>query len=213
MSDIKIGRMVLGSVSTNTYFIYREESPETIVVDPADYGELIHDKLAQNGRKVVAILLTHGHFDHIWGVEALKKAAGADSVSVYASEAEKSLLGDTRKNVSAQAGRPCAITADHYLKDGEECTIAGMTFRTIATPGHTEGGCCFYFPEGEILVSGDTLFQDSVGRTDLPTGNMGTLVRSIREKLFVLPEEVKVYPGHGEVTTIGHEKQYNPFCV
>ncbi|GFI70355.1 putative metallo-hydrolase [Lachnospiraceae bacterium] len=86
-----------------------------------------------------------------------------------------------------------------------------MTCRLIATPGHTKGSCCYYFEDNKILISGDTLFQESVGRTDLPTGSMGVLVRSVKEKLMPLPEEVKVYPGHGESTTIGYEKQYNPF--
>ncbi len=98
-----------------------------------------------------------------------------------------------------------------YVKDGEEITIAGMTFRLIATPGHTKGSCCYYFEEDKLLISGDTLFQESVGRTDLPTGSMSTLVRSVKEKLLSLPEDVKVYPGHGEATSIGYEKAYNPF--
>ncbi len=86
-----------------------------------------------------------------------------------------------------------------------------MTFRLIATPGHTKGSCCYYFEEDKLLISGDTLFQESVGRTDLPTGSMSTLVRSVKEKLLSLPEDVKVYPGHGEATSIGYEKAYNPF--
>ncbi len=116
-------------------------------------------------------------------------------------------------NVSEQAGRACATFADVYVKDGEEYTLAGMEFRVIATPGHTAGGACYYFAEAGILISGDTLFEESVGRTDFPTGSMGTLVRSIREKLFVLPEDTRVYPGHGDSTVIGHEKEHNPFCV
>ena len=220
MGEIKIGRMVLGNVSTNTYFVYREGNGQAIVIDPADYGERIYNSLKENGLRVSAILLTHGHFDHIWGVEALRQKAneeaereGQEEVKLYALEAEKELLGNARMNVSAQAGRACEITADCYLRDGEVLTLADTTCKVIATPGHTAGGCCYYFEEAGFLISGDTLFQDSVGRTDLPTGSMGTLVRSIQEKLFVLPDETKVYPGHGDSTTIGHEKKYNAYCV
>ena len=128
-------------------------------------------------------------------------------------EEEKILCEDAVTNVSDQVGRPYTVSPDRYLKDGEELTIADMTCKLIATPGHTVGSCCYYFKEADILIAGDTLFQDSVGRTDLATGSMSALVRSVRDKLFVLPEETKVYPGHGEATTIGHEKKYNPFLL
>lgn len=219
MSELKIGRMVLGVCGTNTYFVYREGTEECIVIDPADYGRQIFANLKKNNLRAVGILLTHGHFDHIWGVEGLKAAAnevaehhGYDSVQVFACEAERELLQDAGLNVSENAGRACALDADVYVKDGEEISIAGISCRVIATPGHTEGGCCFYFEEAGFCVCGDTIFQESVGRTDLPTGSMGTLVRSIKEKLFVLPEDIKLYPGHGDSTTVGHEKKYNPFC-
>ena len=97
------------------------------------------------------------------------------------------------------------------MKDGQKVEIAGMQFQVIATPGHTKGSCCYYFEKAGVLLSGDTLFQDSVGRTDLPTGSMSALVRSVREKLMVLPDDVTVYPGHGECTSIGHERKYNAF--
>ena len=220
MSDLKIGRMVLGTCSTNTYFIYREGAEECVVIDPADYGRQIFANLKKNGLRTVGILLTHGHFDHIWGVEGLRAAAnevaenhGFEKVLVYACEAERELLGSARKNVSEDAGRACAVDADVYVKDGEKIEVAGISCKLIATPGHTEGGCCFYFEEADFCVCGDTIFQESVGRTDLPTGSMGTLVRSIKEKLFVLPEKTKLYPGHGDSTTVGHEKKYNPFCA
>ena len=227
MAKIRIGKMVLGVCQTNTYFVYRDQDEtaqstggegkdsqgamrETIVIDPADHGGKIYDALKRNGFQVKAVLLTHGHFDHIWGCEELVREAGED-VKVYACAAEQELLEDAGKNVSAQAGRPCTIKADVFVKDGDIIEEAGMCCKVIATPGHTAGGCCYYFEEADLLVSGDTLFQESVGRTDLPTGSMGTLVRSIREKLLVLPENTQVYPGHGDSTTIDYEKKYNPF--
>lgn len=220
MGEIKIGRMVIGSVATNTYFVYREGENKCIVVDPADQGTGIYASLFKNDLKVEGILLTHGHFDHIWGVSALKGAVnrertekGLEPVKVYALEEERALLENAKLNASESAGRPCTVSADEWLKDGRELSLAGITFRVIATPGHTAGGCCYYLEEAGILLSGDTLFRESVGRTDLPTGSMSSLVRSIREKLFCLPEETKVYPGHGGATTIGYEKENNPFCV
>ncbi len=208
MSGIKIGRMVLGMCQTNCYFLYREDSKDCILIDPADQGHQIHHALTKNGFVIQAILLTHGHFDHIWGANEVRELSG---VKMYAYEAEKELLNSEKLNVSKGAGRPYTAEADGYLQDGEEVTAAGMTCRCIATPGHTAGSCCYYFEEAGILVSGDTLFQESVGRTDLPTGNMRTLVESVKQKLFVLPEETKVYPGHGDSTTIGYEKRHNPF--
>ena len=210
MSEIKIGRMVLGACQTNCYFLYREGSPECIVVDPADQGERIYDALSSKGFSVQAILLTHGHFDHIWGVEELKKRSG---VKVYASGEERELCENDRLNISTRAGRTCCITPDELLKDGQSLSIAGMECRVIFTPGHTKGSCCYYFEEAGFLVSGDTLFLESVGRTDFPTGSMSEIVRSIVDKLYILPQETKVYPGHGDQTTIGHEKKYNPFTV
>lgn len=208
MAEIKIGRIVMGMCQTNCYFLYREGSGECIFVDPAEQGANLFATLEKNGFKVAGILLTHGHFDHILGVKEMREVSGAQ---VYALEDEKPLLTDAKINLSGQTGRSCTVEADRYVRDGEEITLAGMTCRVIATPGHTAGGCCYYFEEAGFLISGDTLFQESVGRTDFPTGSMGTLVRSIRDKLLVLPEDTKVYPGHGDNTTIGHEKKYNSF--
>ena len=220
MGELKIGRMVLGSCATNTYFLYREGENKAIIIDPADQGTQIYASLFKNDLKVEGILLTHGHFDHVWGLEALKgavnrerKEKGLEPIKVYALDAERELLGNADMNVSEMAGRACTVAADEYLKDGQELTLADITFRVIATPGHTGGSCCYYLEEKGFLLSGDTLFQESVGRTDFPTGSMSQIVRSIREKLFVLPEDTKVYPGHGGATTIGYEKENNPFCV
>ncbi len=220
MAEIKIGRMVLGICQTNCYFLYRTGAPDAIVVDPADNGDKIADALERNGFRVAGILITHGHFDHILGCVKLKEAAdkiaqgcGLEPIKVYACEEERDILKDASLNLSKQMADNVTMEADVYVKDGEEITIAGMTCKVIVTSGHTQGGCCYYFEEAGILISGDTLFQESVGRTDFPTGSMSTLVRSIKDKLFVLPEDTVVYPGHGGSTTIGSEKKYNPFCV
>ena len=208
MGELKIGRIVMGMCQTNCYFVYEEGKDRVLLFDPADKGSYIYSALKDKGFTVGAILLTHGLFDHIWGVAEIRELSGA---KVYAYEKAKELCEDASLNVSKGAGRACVVKADQYVKDGGEITEAGITCRLLATPGHTSGSCCYYFEADKILISGDTLFQESVGRTDLPTGSMGTLVRSVKDKLFPLPDEVKVYPGHGEATTIGHEKKYNPF--
>lgn len=208
MEKLKIGSITMGVCQTNCYFVYREGTKDVIFFDPADRGEDLYRMLQEKGFQVKAILLTHGHFDHIWGVDKLRGLSGAP---VYACEAERGLCEDADANVSEQAGRACTIQPDYYVKDGEEIAAAGMRCRLIATPGHTAGSCCYYFEEAGFLIAGDTLFQESVGRTDFPTGSMSDLVRSVKEKLFILPGETKVYPGHGDSTTIGYEKENNPF--
>ncbi len=210
MSDVKIGRMMIGSYQTNCYFLFREETKKAIVIDPADNGKMIYDKLTQNGFAVEAILLTHGHFDHIWGSKELRELSGA---KIYALDKEQTLCEDVNNNLSAMVGRAYTVVPDEYVKDGAELTFDKISFKVIATPGHTIGSCCYYVEKAGILISGDTLFQESTGRTDFPTGSMSSIVRSIREKLFVLPDETKVYPGHGDSTTIGYEKKYNPFVA
>lgn len=209
MAEIKIGRLTLGVCQTNCYFLYREGQKEVVFVDPADKGDSIYEVLQEKGFVVAGILLTHGHFDHIWGAEKLRELSGA---KIYALDAEEALCLDAGLNVSKMAGRACTVQPDVLVKDGEEITVAGICCKVIATPGHTGGSCCYYVAEAGFLVSGDTLFQESVGRTDFPTGSMSEIVRSIKEKLFCLPPDTKVYPGHGEQTTIAYEKEYNPFC-
>lgn len=210
MAEIKIGRIVVGSLQTNCYFVFREDCKQAVVVDPADRGEDIFRGLKNKGIDVAAIFLTHGHGDHIYGVKELRDVAG---VKVYALDKEKEICESTRNNLSSMLGRACTVDVDEYLTDGAEVEIGGVHFKVISTPGHTCGSCCYYVEETGILISGDTLFLESTGRTDFPTGSMSRIVRSIKEKLFVLPEETKVYPGHGDQTTIGHEKKYNPFVV
>ena len=206
---MKVESMVLGQIQTNCYFAINEATKETIVIDPADRPEAIIRKAVDEGLDLKAIFLTHGHADHMLGVGGLKEKLG---LPVYACEAERELLADPAQNLSpALFRKTVSLNADVWVKDGQELTVAGMTFRVLWTPGHTPGGCCYYSEEAGVLFSGDTLFAGSVGRTDFPGGSMSDLVRGIREKLTELPHETKVYPGHMETSTIGEERRYNPY--
>ncbi len=202
---VRIRSMVMGPVATNCYYFYDEEIKQAVVVDPPEKGAWIYEHLLGKGLQVDAILLTHGHFDHISGVNALKEMSGAE---IYAPLPEKEMLSDPSLNLSDEG---VVVTADHYTEDQEKLVVANIPVEVIFTPGHTGGGCCYYLEEEKILISGDTLFAGSVGRTDLPTGSHTQLIKSIREKLMVLPDDVIVYPGHGESTSIGEERKFNPF--
>ena len=205
---MKIEQYCIGQVQTNCYSAINEKTQEMLVIDPGDCAQLLAEKIKQKGLKPKAILLTHGHFDHAMAAEEL---AGIFGVKIYAHEAEKETLEQSGLNASGMIGRRDSYQADVFVKDGQVLQLAGMDLTVLHTPGHTEGGCCFYSEEDKVLFSGDTLFCQSVGRTDFPRGSMSQLIRSIRGKLLVLPDDVKVYPGHMGVTTIGMERRGNPF--
>lgn len=206
---MKVGKFVLGPVATNCYIGINEETKECFIVDPATCPPEFVSYIKNAGLTVKAVLLTHGHFDHIMGLDALLKEF---PVPVYAHEAERDVLESEQLNSSASMlGQPYSFSGADYVTNRQELRIAGFEIRVIYTPGHTIGGCCYYIEKEKALFSGDTLFHGSVGRTDLPTGSMGQLVSSVRDRLFVLPDDTKVYPGHMEETTIGYEKKYNPF--
>ena len=206
---MKIQNFVLGMVGTNCYLVVNEEEKQCILIDPAVYSGEIAEQIRREGLDLRAILLTHGHFDHIMGIDGFRKEF--PEIPVYAHREEEALLNDASMNASLEFGRQYTFSGAAYAEDGDVLDLAGMQFRVIHTPGHTIGGCCYYLQEEKVLFSGDTLFRESIGRTDFPTGNGGQLMRSIREKLFTLPEETAVYPGHMERTTIGDEKKYNPY--
>ena len=206
---MKLKRFPLGMLWTNCYVV-SSSSGETVVVDPGGPTEEVQAYLEQEKLTLEWVLLTHGHGDHIFGVGELR---GLAKKGVGISEDDADCLTSASQNLSKHMGQAVDFApAEHMLADGEKIAVGEMTIEVIHTPGHTLGGCCFYVTEGEeaILLSGDTLFARSVGRSDLPGGDEGTLIRSL-EKLARFPDSLRVYPGHGPDTTIGDERALNPF--
>lgn len=205
---MKIEKFVLGSMGTNCYLIINEESKEFVIVDPATCPDYLVSHVKSNGYTPKAILLTHAHFDHVMGIDGWVREF---NIPVYLYEEEKQILEDPQLNLSGVFGTSYSYNKVEGLQDNQILEVAGFQFKVIHTPGHTVGGCCYYEETEGILISGDTLFCRSVGRSDFPTGSMSTLVRSIKEKLFCLPDDVMVYPGHNDLTCIADEKMHNPF--
>ena len=201
-------RYIVGPVCTNCYLLVNHKTGELLVVDPGDQAQLIEKQIEKTGAKPVAILLTHGHFDHAGAAEAL---ADKYQISIYAHEAERETLEDPGLNLCGMIGEHKVYHADIFVKDEEVLNLAGFSIRVFFTPGHTIGGCCYYIADEKILFSGDTLFQESVGRTDFPRGSASDLIRAIREKLMPLPDDVTVYTGHDVSTLIGYERMHNPY--
>ena len=191
-----------------TYLYLIEGTERAVLLDAGNGFSGLQETIASLTDKPVSVVLTHGHFDHIGEVASLQKTY---SIPVCAMAEEQELLQDAQKNLSGLYGKPVTVQADRFFRDKETVQLAGFLFQVLYTPGHTVGGCCYYCAEEQVLFSGDTLFHGSVGRTDFPTGSMGMLHDSIHRKLFVLPTETTVYPGHGETTDIAYEKRYNPY--
>ncbi len=206
----RVSVIQVGPGGTNCYLIGNAETGEAICVDPGDDGDRIAAELGRNRFTLKAILLTHGHFDHILGISKLKEIAG--DAPVYAAREEKECLNHNTINLSGYGDpRIYTLEADHYLDDGQELSLIGRRIVCLLTPGHTAGGMCYYFPEAGFVASGDTLFRGTVGRTDLPSADDRAIVPAIREKLMTLPDDTVVYPGHGPATTIREEKNGNPY--
>ena len=206
---MKIQHSVLGMCATNTYYVYDDETKRGLIVDPADSPDTIIAKADSLSMIPEAILITHGHFDHVLAMNKVREHYG---IKVYAGLTEKQVLHDMAMNLTSSFGMGQIFDADIYLKDGEEFETAGYHIKAIEVPGHTIGGMCYYFDKQGVLFSGDTLFCESVGRSDFPGGSASALCRGIKDKLFILPEHTKVYPGHMDETAIGNEIKYNPFC-
>lgn len=205
---MEVKQLTVGMVGTNCYVAANQMTKEAVIIDPGDEARRIERLITENGYEPQAILLTHGHFDHVMAAEALSAEYG---LKIYAHELEKETLEDPELNVSGMMGNLMSFHATDFVREGEILNLAGYPFQVILTPGHTRGGVCYYLASEHVLFSGDTLFAGSVGRTDFPGGSMSTLIGSIREKLMVLPDETVVYPGHMETTTIGDERTGNMF--
>jgi glyoxylase-like metal-dependent hydrolase (beta-lactamase superfamily II) len=199
----------VGTLQCNCSIFGDEQTREALVVDPGDEIGRILQVLKRHGLTVKGIVITHAHIDHIGGAQKLKKATGAP---VYMNPNDAAL----QKMMEVQAGwlgveTPDAVEIDSPAMDGGKLVVGATEFHVLHTPGHTQGSISLWIPSEGKLVAGDTLFRDSIGRTDLPGGDSRQILRSIHEKLLPLPEETVVFPGHGDSTTIGREKQFNYF--
>lgn len=200
------GRAV-GAMGANCYLFACEETKKGVVVDPGGDGRVIYRWILEDSIQVEYILLTHGHLDHIGAVDELRELLGA-KVLIHAGDAQ--MLTDGRKNLSAYFGPSLSFqAADGFLADGQVLSVGNQTLTVLATPGHSPGSVCLLTSEG--VMSGDTLFAGSIGRTDFPGGSLEQLLKGVETKLLVLPDDTRVFPGHGEATTIGYEKKHNPF--
>lgn len=206
---LRVRSVVVGIVGTNCYIVYDKITKEAVLIDPGAEEERIVSLLEEEELHPQAILLTHGHFDHILAVPALLEKY---KLPLYAAEAEREMLGNGQFNLSGKDPEDSVEIKEFIpLKDEDELLFLGKKWKVLSTPGHTRGSVC-YFVDGDVpyLFSGDTLFCESYGRTDLYSGSEKEIIQSIRERLFTLPGETLVFPGHEESTTIRNEKSYNP---
>ncbi len=208
---MKIDHLILGAYETNSYVLrLSDAATDCLIIDTGLDAGSLPGFLAEQELNPLAIVFTHGHVDHIGGAVALRGKFPDMKVDIHKLDAE--MLTEPQANLSGMTGMPFTTEPEDFsLAEQDVVEQAGVKLLVLHTPGHTPGGICLYSKEEGVAFVGDTLFADSVGRTDFPGGSMPQLVSSIREKLFTLPDETKVYPGHGSATTIGHEKAYNPF--
>ena len=204
---MKILVMEVGMIGTNCYIAVNEETNAGVVVDPGGDSDKILNVIKKHDIKIESIFITHGHSDHIMGLDEVRKATGA---KVYISKADEPMLKDADRNLSMFIGQNKTFAgADENFTDGQELVVAGIKFKILATPGHTPGGVCIL--ADNVVFCGDTVFAESIGRTDLPGGSYEDIIKSIKEKILPLADNVQLLPGHGPATTVGWERRRNPF--
>ncbi len=196
---------IAGPIDANNYLVADEKSKEAVLIDCSEHVQKILDDVKELGLKVKYILLTHGHFDHVMGINSMKKELGAEVLINQKDEKQIEMTQTILKTFGIFVEKNPEY--DKYIDKNTELKIGEIPIKIFETPGHTEGGLC-YLIEGK-LFSGDTLFRNYVGRTDLPGGNYAKLENSIKNVLYKLPDETEVFPGHNEMTTIGYEKKHN----
>jgi hydroxyacylglutathione hydrolase len=201
--------MQVGPLAVNCYIVGDEKTREVLVIDPGGHARQIHATVENLRARVVGIVLTHAHFDHVMGVEALKRATGAP---LFVGAKEKPVL----ENVESQ-GKMFGIAVpplpdpEHWLNEGDAVKAGNFNLQVFEVPGHSPGSIALYNAENGVIFVGDVLMRGTIGRADFPGGSMDELLRSIRTKLYTLPDGTQVYSGHGPMTTIGEEKMLNPF--
>lgn len=201
----------MGAFQTNCYILGNPNTKEAVVIDPGAEADAILEILDQEGYELTAVLLTHGHVDHMGALEDLREAV-SENLKVFAAAIEQEVLMVAEYNLTEWTGQKYTTHANAMFKlPKQEYEILGERMVFYLTPGHTKGSCCYYFPAYGWLFAGDTLFQGSVGRADLPTGNWEDLVDSVNNVLMKFPDETQVFPGHGPFTTIGAERATNPY--
>jgi hydroxyacylglutathione hydrolase len=206
---MQIDRFILGSFETNCYILRSSTDAKKCIVIDSEVGDgALVDFLKENGLQPEAIVLTHGHLDHIYGIPSLRTEY--PNIKVYIHKLDEDML------IGARPASPIASLSVNYgpgqiIKDGDELHFAGITLRVLHTPGHTPGGICLYSQADDVIFTGDALFAGSIGRTDFPLGDYEHLISAIKTRLLVLPDRTVVYPGHGPQTTIAEEKATNPY--
>lgn len=211
LDSLVIYRAVLGMVQTNTYLAVDTEAGEAVVVDPAAKGHWIMEKVRQSGWRLTSVWLTHAHFDHFEGAAAIEEELGPsvslmlhpDDLPLFRQHGGAQMFGLSEFELPAEP--------DHLLQDGEKLYAGGEEFTTLSTPGHSPGHVVYLSSDRGVMFCGDLIFKEGVGRTDLPGGNRSSLEQSIRTRVFPLPPETVLLPGHGERTTVGAERRDNPY--